>query len=468
MDAPFAMERGWQRPCGSVHARDGLGFRMASPTADGSITRVEAFDYRCLRRVSQPLRPFQVLVGPNGSGKSTFVDALAFVCDLQQTSVEGAVYGDHRVGVPMRAPDARHLTWMREGERFGLVVEARIPDPLREGIEDERLDTCRYECVIDTKGPPVLVIESFWLRAEGVIDDGDGQDSCVDGWLPKEGDLPESPEAIGTVRTARTTMTRLMSVVPTGSSTRRNACAPSDDVAPALARGFAQGGKRALLPVYAPESGYSSVAWFSDLIAPLQRISLSGEALRRPSPPSTVAGIGPDGGNLANLIHNFKKEDAERFGLWIRHVREALPEIGDVRTHERPEDHHRYLVVHYRNGLKVPSWIVSEGTLRLLALTSLAYAPLPPGPCVVEEPENGIHPTALETVIQSLSSAYGRQILLATHSPLIATLADPQDVLCFGHSDETGTTAVCGHEHPRLENWQGHADLGTLLASGVL
>lgn len=446
---------------------------MTSPTADGSITRVEVFDYRCLRRVSQRLRPFQVLVGPNGSGKSTFVDAIAFVCDLQQTSVEGAVYGDHRVGVPMRAPDARHLTWMGEGERFGLVVEARIPDRLRDGIEDERLDTFRYECVIETKGPPVLAIESLWLgtegligeRADGVIGEGDAQGrSRVDRWLPEEGDLPESPGPIGT---ARNTMTRLLSVVPTGSSIRQGADARSD-VAPALVRGFVQGGKRALLPVYAPESGYSSVAWFSDLMAPLQRISLSGDALRRPSPPSTVAGIGPDGGNLANLIHNFKKKDTERFRLWIRHVREALPEIKDIRTHERPEDHHRYLVVHYRNGLKAPSWIVSEGTLRLLALTSLAYAPLPPGPCVIEEPENGIHPTAVETVIQSLSSAYGRQVLLATHSPLIATLADARDVLCFGHSDETGTSVVCGHEHPRLENWQGRADLGTLLASGVL
>ena len=465
MDAPFAMERGWQRPCGSVHARDGLGFRMASPTADGSITRVEAFDYRCLHRVSQRLRPFQVLVGPNGSGKSTFVDAIAFVCDLQQTSVEGAVYGDHRVGVPMRAPDARHLTWMREGERFGLVVEARIPDELREGIEDERLDTCRYECVIDTKGPPVLAIESFWLRAERATrkDDEQGR-TCFPGWPPvPEPDL--KPDPIGTAPKA---MTRLMSVVPTGSSSRHHDHGPSHRPPRFVRQLRLTRGKRAALSDYAPESPSPAVGWFSDLLAPLQRISLSGEALRRPSPPSTVAGIGPDGGNLANLIHNFKKEDTERFRLWILHVREALPEIKDIRTHERPEDQHRYLVVHYRNGLKAPSWIVSEGTLRLLALTSLAYAPLPPGPCVVEEPENGIHPTALETVIQSLSSAYGRQILLATHSPLIATLADPQDVLCFGHSDETGTTAVCGREHPRLENWQGRADLGTLLASGVL
>ena len=206
---------------------------MALPTADGSIARVEAFDYRCLRRVSQRLRPFQVLVGPNGSGKSTFVDAIAFVCDLQQTSVEGAIYGDHRMNVPMRAPDARHLTWMREGDLFGLAIEARIPDGLRDGIEDEELDTFRYECVIDTKGPPVLVIESLWLRSQEETTELDARGrSCVDGWPPiVEGEPAQEPDPIGMAPNA---MTRLMSVVPTGSSSMQRGYPP--DVPPRFVR----------------------------------------------------------------------------------------------------------------------------------------------------------------------------------------------------------------------------------------
>ena len=285
---------------------------MALPAADGSIARIEAFDYRCLRRVSQRLRPFQVLIGPNGSGKSTFVDAIAFVCDLQQTSVEGAIYGDHRMNVPMRAPDARHLTWMREGDRFGLAIEARIPDGLRDGIEDEALDTFRYECVIDTKGPPLLAIESLWLRAQEATEGDARARPCVDGWPPMRGEEPaQEPDPIGTAPNA---MTRLMSVVPTGSSSRHSGYAPN--VVPPFVRRSKPGGKSASFGDYAMGSAYPSVAWFSELISPLQRICLSGEALRRPCPPSTVAGIGPDGGNLANLVHSFKKEDGERFRLW--------------------------------------------------------------------------------------------------------------------------------------------------------
>ena len=42
------------------------------------ITLVEALNYRCLRYVHRPLKPFHVLVGPNASGKSTFLDVIGF------------------------------------------------------------------------------------------------------------------------------------------------------------------------------------------------------------------------------------------------------------------------------------------------------------------------------------------------------------------------------------------------------
>ena len=66
----------------------------------------------------------------------------------------------------------------------------------------------------------------------------------------------------------------------------------------------------------------------------------------------------------------------------------------------------RYLVILYANGARVPSWLASDGTSRLLALTIPAYLRNLEGVFLVEEPENGIHPRAIETVIQSLSSIY--------------------------------------------------------------
>ena len=152
----------------------------------------------------------------------------------------------------------------------------------------------------------------------------------------------------------------------------------------------------------------------------------------------------------------------------MKHVREALPDIIGITTREREEDRHRYLVLEHSNGQETPSWLVSDGTLRLLALTLLAYLPDLAGIYLIEEPENGLHPLAVETVLQSLSSVYDAQVLLTTHSPLVARLAKPDELLCLARDEVAGTDMVKGSEHPRLRDWQGSADLGTLLASGVL
>ena len=146
----------------------------------------------------------------------------------------------------------------------------------------------------------------------------------------------------------------------------------------------------------------------------------------------------------------------------------ALPDLKSIKTVERSEDRHRYLVLEFENGLQVPSWLVSDGTLRMLALTLLAYVPDPAGIFLIEEPENGIHPRAVETVFQSLSSVYGAQVLLATHSPVVLSLAKPEQVLCFARTPDGATDMVRGSDHPRLREWKGETDLGTLFASGVL
>lgn len=134
-------------------------------------------------------------------------------------------------------------------------------------------------------------------------------------------------------------------------------------------------------------------------------------------------------------------------------MRTALPDIRDVISVEREDDRHRYLVVEYSNGARVPSWLVSDGTLRLLALTIPAYLPEIAGTFLIEEPENGIHPGAIETVLQSLSSIYGGQVLIATHSPVALNVLDVAEVLCFAKDEQGATDVVSGDRHPALLEW---------------
>jgi predicted ATPase len=113
--------------------------------------------------------------------------------------------------------------------------------------------------------------------------------------------------------------------------------------------------------------------------------------------------------------------------------------------------------------------LISDGTLRLLALTLLAYLPDETGSIyLIEEPENGIHPKAVEGVFQSLSSVYRGQVLVATHSPLFLGLAELGQLLCFAKTPSGAVDIVSGDQHPALKNWRGQIDLATLYAAGVL
>ena len=168
------------------------------------------------------------------------------------------------------------------------------------------------------------------------------------------------------------------------------------------------------------------------------------------------------------MIHNNRSESPQRHEEWIALVRTALPDLADIKTMEFPDTRHRYMKLDYDNGLDVPSWMASDGTLRLLTLTLPAYLSDFEGIYLIEEPENGIHPMAMETVYQSLSSVCDAQILLATHSPVILGCAEASDILCFKKSKDGATDIVAGNEHPELRKWQGNLNLSDLYASGVL
>ncbi|MBI2875670.1 MAG: ATP-binding protein, partial [Candidatus Tectomicrobia bacterium] len=217
------------------------------------------------------------------------------------------------------------------------------------------------------------------------------------------------------------------------------------------------------------ESKFPISTWLKGLFqGGVQQFVLNSLLIRKASPPGQIRGLKPDGSNLPWVIDRLQKMALDRFRDWIAHLQTALPDIEDIRTVERPDDRHRYLVICYRGGLEVPSWVVSDGTLRLLALTLPAYLPDFKGIYLIEEPENGIHPRAVETMYQSLSSAYDAQILLATHSPVILSIAEADQVLCFAKTMEGATDIVLGSKHPALKEWRGETSLGVLFAAGVL
>lgn len=86
----------------------------------------------------------------------------------------------------------------------------------------------------------------------------------------------------------------------------------------------------------------------------------------------------------------------------------------------------------------------SSGTLRVLALMTALHEDSAGGLVGIEEPENNIHPTALEGFAEHLLDASGRmQLLVTTHSPILLNhLPDPSGKCVVRRFEVQGTEVV--------------------------
>ena len=417
------------------------------------ITLIEALNYRCLRYISRPLKPFHVLVGPNASGKTTFLDVVAFLQDLISDGLEAAL--DNRTNNP------QELLFQRQGDRFELAIEARIPDALRNLTARQEFCTARYEVAFgfdETGRQFAFQDEAFVLKVSRETDKT--QHPSFPATRP-------APESLLTPKSPRNTKFVVRRVPGGGAHFCSERYAQPDKVGSPTLRIGTQ--RSALSFILDADMDFPVVKWFREyLSAGVHWLVLNSFQIQRPSPPKGTSVLLPDGSSLPWIVARLREKDPGRYLEWIAHLQTSLPDLEGITTFERPEDRHCYMIYEYAGGLTVPSWLVSDGTLRLTALTLPAYLVDLEGIYLIEEPENGIHPGAVSTAFDSLSSMYEAQVLLATHSTVVLNAAELDDVLCFAKDDTGATDIVLGSEHPMLQNWQGQVDLGTLLASGVL
>jgi predicted ATPase len=214
---------------------------------------------------------------------------------------------------------------------------------------------------------------------------------------------------------------------------------------------------------------YPAARWLLDLLTQ-EAVFFDPDwnALRMASSPGQPSTLLPDARNLPWLAFELKKQHLELFNAWKEHVHIGLPQVTDIDVVEREEDHHAYFRVTYQHGYVVTSSGLSEGTLRVLALTLPAYLPVPPRFLAVEEPENGIHPRAIEAVLEALSSVRDSQVLLSSHSPIVVVHTELTNLITARLLRSGAVEIVPGSKHPRLAEWKGAIDLGTLFAAGVL
>jgi predicted ATPase len=186
-------------------------------------------------------------------------------------------------------------------------------------------------------------------------------------------------------------------------------------------------------------------------------LQLEPSALRKPDEFSAPRKIGSNGSHLAATLYRLAYQNSnaeameEPIPTTCARVANRLADlIDDVRKVSIDRDEKRELLtLNVTGGDKTPhaARALSDGTLRFLALAVLEQDPEVQGVMCLEEPENGIHPARIPSMIKLLRdissdvnepvSEYNplRQVIVNTHSPAVVQQV-PDDALLVAEARE--------------------------------
>jgi predicted ATPase len=394
----------------------------------GQLLELHVENFRSLRDVTIPLGPLTVLVGSNGVGKSNVLQVFDLLADIIRTDLEPAL--EARGGFDEIAfwggPKPPTTLRIRIKATWTTHASARAPD-------EYDLTVRRFSMPQRPASYRLTRSESFQFKRTK----GRGRRITISGEQAKIVDTRASSES----ESSQFGIQRLSS----GLST---------------------------LPRLARTEGGAEVAGVARQLSSFRVFDVDVTAARRPSRLHDDESLSSSADNLAGFL-SMLSEDEDRWDNLVADACTVLPQLENLAFARVGGKADQVAVQLHERGLRRPTPLAdaSYGTVRLLGLLALLYDPSPPALTCIEEIDHGLHPQALQLVVERLRDASAlTQFLVATHSPALVNRLRPDEfVIC--ERDEEGASiipAIAEDDVRAIVEESGDQPLGELWFSGVL
>ncbi len=396
------------------------------------ITQVEITGFKTFRNFKVGLTPLQIIVGSNGAGKSNFFDALLLLSRLADD--------DLRTTFQEMRGEAGELFTLEPGgkpmDRMQLAVEMLVGNRITDswGAEAQlKYTRMRYELNIvrqtDRRG-----LDRLYVQHESLLPIARGGDR----WI-KQHNIKERQDLLPKL---------------TGGRSPFISTQQEQDIATIYLHQDGRSGRKGNVASQMERTVLSGVAntEFPHAFAARKEmrswrfLQLNPETLRKPSSMVAPQVMGPDGRNLPGVLARLQAEDPFILADVSRDLANLVPGITQVEV-ESDKARDEYVIwARISDGRRFSSRVLSDGTLRMLALVTLKNDPHHHGVVLFEEPENGIHPQRLRKIgvlISQLASNFQdqeeageplRQFLCNTHSPLFISQPSILPHVLFAYS----------------------------------
>ena len=179
-----------------------------------------------------------------------------------------------------------------------------------------------------------------------------------------------------------------------------------------------------------------------------------------------------DGSNIADFLLDLRRQDQNAFDGIVETMAYVLPYAKDIQPSLTSSEIERKACLQLTEAdFKVPGWMLSTGTLRLLALLALLRHPNPPPLIVVEEIENSLDPRSIHLLVEEIRNAVlegTTQVILTTHSPYLLDLLTLEHLVLVERDAKGQPRFIRPADNENLQRWATKFATGKLSTMGNL
>lgn len=411
------------------------------------LTAITLEDFKSYRQATLPLSALTVLIGANASGKSNVIEGLRMLSWLAQGQKLSAIRYAVQSGDQVVRGKLDDLPYQR-GASFGLGVHTNAAEwnrlSMRLGRRSDGLHITAETLTHNGASVPLYALDQ--------PSSGQGTDAGVAYNNFSKG--RNKPHVTCTDQTAIFTQLTSPATFEAAHKTSRERIPPATKDL---------------------EQWLSSILFLDPMPAQMRDYAFPSDA--------TLLG---NGRNVSAVLFNlWGREEQAHAEPWARNRADilsfiqSLPEqdIASLSFLEEPRGGVMVQLTETFGGRSDDrdASLLSDGTLRVLAIAA-AMLSAPEGSLVViEEIDNGVHPSRAHHLLQQIQNIANRRnlrVLLSTHNPaMLDALPDsavPDVVFCYRHPVDGASRLVRLADVPDYPELIAQGTLGHLMTSGAL
>jgi predicted ATPase len=179
----------------------------------------------------------------------------------------------------------------------------------------------------------------------------------------------------------------------------------------------------------------------------------------------------PDAGNLAAMLFAYRQKEGVVYQRIVSTIRKIMPEFDDFDVEPSRLNPNDILLTWRKRGQEYlfGAHQLSDGTLRAMAIVTLLLQPdnSLPDVIILDEPELGLHPHALEIVAGLIRAvSVNSQVIVATQSPTFLNHFEPEEVVTV--ESHQGQSTFRRLDAEQLQGWLAEYSIGDLWQRNVV